>query len=174
MTNNLFWGEGLLCSLPPPLLLRYFPFSHRDFFFNLNFLYVLFIHFPLAPILFRKLYTNMARQMKAILSNHDDCAIFMDSHLLAYKKYIEIEAQYKFETREQTELQQYDIQTHLKEWHGENERMHPGRFIVRHYVNLLLNFVCDRHSTKQRVASDALRKRWVNFFLAFIKILIES
>ena len=72
----------------------------------------------------------------------------MDSHLAVYKHYMALEKRYSFETRELPHLRLYGRQSHLQEWHGWSENMHPGRVAVRQYTNIILNYVCEWNRKK--------------------------
>ena len=85
------------------------------------------------------------------MSGYPDCgAIFMDSHLPVYRRYIDMERQYDFETHDLPQLRRYEQQDHVREWHGKREQMHPGRVVVRQYTNLILNYVCKLNQEKSK------------------------
>ena len=70
------------------------------------------------------------------------CAILMDSHLRVYKKFVELEQRYGYQTQDLPQFRLYPGQGHIREWTGPEDFMHPGRVVVRQYAQLLLNYVC--------------------------------
>ena len=78
--------------------------------------------------------------MKSVLSEYPGCAVLMDSHLPLYWRYLHLEMTFNFRTRPGRVL--YGKHKYIREWQGNKEVSHPGRVIVRHYTNTILNYIC--------------------------------